>query len=205
MWWLPAAAALALFGARHGAAFDSAILQVQVLEGEGSIHTVGTRANRPFSVRVTDETGAPVEGAAVSFRLPEQETTGEFGGGSRHDVVVTGRDGRASVRSIQWNQFPGSIAIRVTAAKDQARAGTVINCFLAEGARSARSPRGEPTVRQPGRVPWKWIAVAGGGAAAGALAFGLGGKAAAATGQPTAAVPAPVVRVGAPTITVRQP
>ncbi len=202
MRWQIAAVSLALLGARPGAASDSAILQLQVLEGEGAIYTAGARAGRPIAVLVTDETGGPVVGAAVSFRLPDQEVTGMFATGMKHDVVVTGRDGRAWVRAIQWGRFPGPVVIRVTAAKEQARAGTVINCFIGE---SASRSSGEPVVRRSRGVPWKWIAVAGGGAAIGAVGFALGGGTGAAAPSAAAAATVARVQVGIPTFTVGPP
>ena len=49
-----------------------AILQIQVTGGEGSVHAPGARDARAIAVVVTDETGRPVDGAAVSFHLPDQ-------------------------------------------------------------------------------------------------------------------------------------
>src|SRR5437879_5619201 len=51
---------------------DPAILQVRVVDGEGAVYAIGTRATRGVTVQVTDETGKPVEGASISFRLPEE-------------------------------------------------------------------------------------------------------------------------------------
>ena len=44
-----------------------AILQIRVIEGEGAVHLPGSRSSRPITVEITEETGKPVAGAAVSF------------------------------------------------------------------------------------------------------------------------------------------
>jgi hypothetical protein len=58
----------------------SVIVQLKVLEGEGTVYRTGSRATRGLSVLVTDETGKPVANAAVSFQLPGEGATGTFFG-----------------------------------------------------------------------------------------------------------------------------
>src|ERR1700685_1502523 len=58
------------------------ILQIRILEGEGVAYPVGGRATRGVTIQVTDETGKPIEGASVSFRLPEEGPSGTFTNGS---------------------------------------------------------------------------------------------------------------------------
>jgi hypothetical protein len=108
----------------------SVIVQLRVVEGEGMVYPVGARATRGLTVLVTDETGKPVEGAAVSFRLPEEGPSGTFSGGLRTQVVTTQGDGKATVWGMQWNKTPGPLEIRITAVKDQARAGIVSTQYL---------------------------------------------------------------------------
>src|SRR5579862_769700 len=100
-----------------------AIVQLKVVEGEGVTHAAGGRAVKPLTVEVTDETGHPVAGAAVSFHFPEQGPSGIFVNGLRTDVVISDASGRAAVRGFQLNHSPGAFQIRITAAKDLARAG----------------------------------------------------------------------------------
>ena len=57
---------------------DPAIVQIKVIEGEGAVYAVGSRATRGIAIQVTDETGRPVEGASVSFRLPDDGPSGSF-------------------------------------------------------------------------------------------------------------------------------
>src|SRR5688500_1239305 len=79
-----------------------ATLRIRVLDGEGAIHTAGTRSSQPIVVFLTDESGRPVEGASVSVRLPDEGPTGVFASGMRTEIAVTGPDGRIAIRSIQW-------------------------------------------------------------------------------------------------------
>ena len=107
------------------------ILQMRVVEGEGLVHTTGTRSARPLTVLICDETGRPVEGASVSFRLPEEGPGGSFRGGLRTDVARTGANGQASIRNVEWNELPGPFQIRVIAARDRTRAGIAVPLYLA--------------------------------------------------------------------------
>lgn len=181
-----------------------AVLHIQVIEGEGAVHTPGSHSLRPLTVEITSETGQPVEGAAVSFHLPEEGPGGTFGNQLRTDVAITDAKGRASLRSLQLNHSPGPFQIRIVAAKEQAHAGAVSSQYIAEprsgkGATSLSAPAapGAPTAS---RSPLKWIvmAVAAGGAAA-AVAL-LAGRSSAGS---TAVAAAPTI--GTPTITVGKP
>src|SRR5258708_196342 len=119
-----------------GSCGASVIVQLKVVEGEGTVYRTGTRATRGLSVLVTDETGKPVVDAAVSFRLPDDGASGVFGSGLRTEVITTGPDGRATVWGMQWNKTPGPVEIRITAVKDQARAGLISTQYLSNAVAS---------------------------------------------------------------------
>ncbi|MEO8025767.1 MAG: hypothetical protein ABI823_04815 [Bryobacteraceae bacterium] len=177
-----------------------AILQLRVMEGEGVVYGLGSRATEGFMVQVTDETGRPVEGAAVSFLLPDSGPTGTFQNGSKTEVAVTKADGRASVWGMQWNRTPGPVAVRITAVKESARAGVLSQVYISEKVEARTDAHGGPSVKSGKR--WTTIliivaGVAGGGFAAGALS-GKGGAA-----SPTAASNAP--RIGSPTVILGKP
>ena len=178
-----------------------AILQIQVIEGEGEVHAPGSRSARPLTVGITDESGQPVAGAAVSFHLPEEGPSGLCANGLRTDVSVTDAQGRASLRGLRWNREPGRLQIRIIASKEQVRAGIVSFHYIAERGSGAASARGASRVSHRGR----WIAVlalAGGGAAAGVLASrGSGGAAPGGAG----AITIPPTSVGTPSIIVGKP
>ena len=109
---------------------DPAILLIHIMEGEGAVYPIGSRATRGVTVQVTDETGKPVNGAAVVFRLPQDGPSGTFSSGMQTEVVPTATDGRANVWGMQWNRVTGPMEVRITAAKGEARAGTVCGLYL---------------------------------------------------------------------------
>jgi len=174
-----------------------AILQVRVVEGDGAVYSVGSRATRGITVQVTDEAGKPVEAASVSFRLPDEGPGGAFSTGSKSEIATTRADGRASVWGMQWNRTAGSFEVRVTVVKGPTRAGTVCAQFLSDSPAAAASARMGPRRGHK----WLWIALAVGGAAAGAVvATGLASKA----GSGTSATP-PGLTIGTPTIILGHP
>jgi hypothetical protein len=155
-----------------------------------------------LTVLVTDETGQPIPNAAVSFRLPDEGASGVFSSGLRTEVVTTGPDGRASVWGMQWNKTAGPVEIRITAIKDQARAGIMSTVYLS--AETAATPRiggeGQFTAPHKGHGKLILIGLIAGGAAAG-LAFGRsqGVKNASATSASSG------ISIGGPSIIVGRP
>ena len=105
-------------------------IQLKILEGDGASYRVGTRAASGITVVVTDSAGQPVDKASVTFLLPDQGPSGVFNSGKRDQVVTTGPDGRATVWGMQWNKTAGPVEFRITAAKDQERAGTLATQYL---------------------------------------------------------------------------
>jgi hypothetical protein len=182
------------------AAAQTAILQIRVVEGEGAVHSPGSRTGRAVTVEVADDSGKPVPGAAVSFHLPEDGPGGSFVNGLRTDVAITDAHGRATARGFLPNRLPGRFQLRILASKQQARAGTVSFQYIGES--------GAGTV-SAAKSNKKWVALAAaaaGGVLAGAMAArGSGGKAIAPT-PPATTGPAPVVpTIGTPTISVGKP
>jgi len=178
---------------------NPAILQIRVIEGEGVAYSVGGRATRGVTVQVTDETGRPVQGASVSFRLPDDGPSGTFSNGSRTEVATTRPDGKASTWGMQWNKIEGSFEIRITAAKGAARAGTVCPVYLSKAAmaKATMETRSQPPVKLASSHKWLWITLAAGGAGIAVAAAALGAKSSAPAGPmltPTS--------VGTPTITI---
>ena len=174
-----------------------AILHIRIVEGEGAVYAPGSRSARPLTVEVTDETGAPVAGAAVSFHLPEEGPGGTFANGMRTEVAVTDSHGHASVHGLQLNRAAGRFQIRIVASKEQARAGMVSFQYVAEpGSGAAAATAGS----SHGYRKWLVVAVlAGGGAAAAILAVGRAGS------SPAAAPATITLTIGTPVITVGKP
>lgn len=211
---------------------ETVILQIHVLEGEGGVFPAAARAVRPLTVRVTDETGAPREGIAVTFRLPEEGVTGLFQNGLKTDLVLTAPDGKAVSPNITWGAMAGPVRIRVTAARDDARAGVLVPVYVSTLSADGGSGGGTLVAGAaiaPGAAPIRvesaggggggggggpklksrkgWVRLVGIAAAAGvggglALAMSSRGKAASSPGA--AAASAIPISIGQPTITVGQ-
>jgi hypothetical protein len=202
--WLAVNTAMADQSVQKGAPREIAILHIRVLSGEDSLQTAGAVSKHPIVVLITDESGRPVESATVSFRLPSDGPGGTFSTGLKSEVMTTGSDGRAGVFAIQWDGAPGSVQLRVTAVKGDARAGTILSLTLAEAgphvktaARLSRSAGAKTS----SRGKWAVLAIAIAGAAAGGLAAGLsqGGS------KTTPAASAPAVQIGSPSISIGRP
>lgn len=177
-----------------------AILQIRVIEGEGAVHLPGTRSPRPITVEITEETGKPVAGAAISFHLPEDGPGGAFVNGLRTEIVITDAHGRAKLHGLLANRIPGRFQIRILASKEQARAGTVSFQYVAEPRGGAASLSATPA----GRKKWIALAVAVAGGAVAGMVTTRGGAPGLAATLPSALVP-PVLSIGSPAITVVKP
>ena len=171
-----------------------------MLEGEGAINSAGSKSDRPIAVQLTDETGRPLEGVAVSFRLPEEGPGGTFEGRGKTEIVVTTPDGRAAARGIRWNRIAGPFQIRITAAKGESRAGTICSQYISDTPAAKASG-----TRRGGKAKWIALAAIAGGAAAG-VAVGMGGGS---QGQNPTTQPPPTasqpVQIGPPTISLGRP
>ena len=88
------------------------LLQLKIVSGEGVVHQAGARSREPLVVLASDELGRPVEGVAVSFRMPSEGPRGAFESGLATEVLITGADGRVAVRGIRWGRETGSTRIR---------------------------------------------------------------------------------------------
>ena len=173
-----------------------AALKVTLIEGDGAVYPAGSRATRGVTVKVTDDTGQPVEGATVSFSLPSDGPGGVFSSGARTEVASSRSDGGAGVWGMQWNRTPGPFGILITAVKGAARGGITCSQSLAVAA----APDHRQSRTGPGGHKWLWItlAVVGGAAGAGVAAAG-GGKTSASAPGSTA------IQIGAPTISLGRP
>ncbi len=175
----------------QAAAGDPASLKIRIVEGDGAAYALGSRSTRGIAVEVTDDTGKPVEEAAVSFRLPEDGPGGVFSNKSKTQIAATGRDGRASVWGMQWNRMPGTFEVRITVAKGDARAGTVCSQSLT----TATAPSAR---RSGGSHKWLWVALAVAGGA-GAAVLLAGRIESSSSGSATSSV---VTYIGSPTIAI---
>ncbi len=154
------------------------------------MHLPGIHSTRPLAVEVTDETGRPVPGAAVSFHLPESGPGGAFANGLRTEIVITDSRGRATLHGFQANHTGGRFQLRILASRDQARAGSVSFQYLAETKAAAAAA--------PASSHRKWIAI-GAGIAGGAVAALLASHGGSSPAAPSPAIaPSPAPTIGAP-------
>jgi hypothetical protein len=175
-----------------------AILQIQVVEGEGAVHVPGVRSTHPLVIAITDDAGRPVPGAAVTIHLPDTGPGGSFGNGLRTHIAMTDAHGRATVKTFQANRTAGRFQIRIVASKEQARAGTVSFQYI--GLPGTRATKTASATNHR-----KWIAIAaaaGGGTIAGVLASRSGTTPGTGTVVP---LPPPVLTIGTPAISVGKP
>jgi hypothetical protein len=170
---------------------DPGTLQIRIVEGDGAVYALGSRATRGITVEVTNETGKPMDGVSITFQLPDEGASGSFPNASKSQIATTGSDGRASVWGMQWNRTAGSFEVRITATKGDARAGTVCSLSLAAGK--------EASVRHGGSShKWLWIALAVAGGAGAAVAIGgrTGSTSPATSAVTTTSIGAPTIAIG---------
>lgn len=119
-------------GAHQAAPLQTATLRIRPVNGDKLQSSVGLPPPSKLIVIVEDSLGVPIPLATVSFRLPDSPLAGVFANGLRTEIATTGSDGRASSSPVHWPASP--IAVRVTAAKGDLRAGVVVTV---EGLKSA--------------------------------------------------------------------
>lgn len=165
-------------------------IKLVVQEGQGAINNIQQHRAKEPVVQVTDENGAPIQQASVSFQLPETGPGGVFGDGNKMLTVQTDEKGMAVGRGLHPNQVAGKFDIRVTASFQGATASVVISEINAE-----------PAAASGGSKKFLIIALIG-GAAAGGLAAAMGkGKSSSSLSVGTISTPPPTVLVpGTPTI-----
>ena len=134
---------LAESGAPVLAQTPAAPLRIVVVEGAAGINNIRTGSARDVVVRVEDESGAPVESAAVVFSLPAQGAGGAFPENAKTLTVMTDASGLATMRGVRPNRIAGKFQIHVNASRqgrtaraDVAQFNMVVPNAAEEGARS---------------------------------------------------------------------
>src|SRR5262249_13141045 len=82
--------------------------------GDGAFNDIQKKIGRNPIVKVTDEAGAPVEGARVTFELPSSGPSGTFAGGVRTLSTSSDAKGFASATGMTPNAVEGRFEIAVT-------------------------------------------------------------------------------------------
>ncbi len=108
-------------------------LEVLVVQGEGALNSLGQRATLSPIVEVRDQNHHPLPGAVVSFTLPTEGASGEFGKNSKTLTVVTDDHGRAEAASLRVNRIAGKLQIHVSASYRGRTARAMITQFNMAG------------------------------------------------------------------------
>jgi hypothetical protein len=165
-------------------------IKLVIQEGQGAINNIQQHHAKEPVVQVTDENGASIQQASVTFQLPETGAGGAFADDNKMLTVQTDEKGLAVGRGLHPNQTAGQFQIRVTASHQGATASAVISQINAA-----------PAAASGGSKKFLIIAAIGGAAAAG-LGAALGhGKSGSTPSVGTISTPPPTVLVpGTPTI-----
>jgi hypothetical protein len=169
-------------------------LQIEVLRGGDLVHEDRVPQGKDIVVRVTDDEGGAIAGAAVVFQLPSDGPGGAFAEDSRFATVMTDSEGLATAKGFQPNTQPGEFKVTVTASyRDYQSASAPVTQSNAEAV-------AKPDVATERRGSGRAIAIAVviAGAAAG-LALGLGGGGGSSGPAPPAPPPPVVITAGSPT------
>ena len=117
----------ALLGAQQPTAPGPKTLQITVLQGEGARNSILAGTSTPPLVEVRDQSGKPVAGAEVTFRLPASGPSGVFSEWMRTETVRTNPQGQAKPTGLIPNAPEGRFQILVTAAMGKATTEAAIN------------------------------------------------------------------------------
>jgi len=161
-------------------------LKVVVIEGQDAINNVHQPLPRDPVVEVQDGSGAPVQGASVTFFLPGTGPGGVFGNGTNTLTVTTDRTGRAVARGIHLNQQTGRFEIRVIASYQ----GQTATAFIAQTSVAGISTSGGGGSKKI----WIILALGAAAAAGGAIAATHGGSGGSSSNAPI------VITPGTPTV-----
>jgi len=158
-------------------------LKVVIVEGQGAINNIQQHRAKEPVVQVTDANNTPIEGATVSFLLPDTGASGFFGTTNRLLTIQTDAKGQAIGHGLRPNSVAGRFQIRVTASYRGETASAMI-------AQINATPAG--ATKGGGSKKFLIIALIG-GAAAGGAAAALGHKSG--SPQSVASIPAGTVLV----------
>jgi hypothetical protein len=104
-------------------------LSIVVTQGEGAANRIYKSTAQDPAIKVEDQDGKIVEGAAVVFTLPAGGASGEFSKGSKTITVLTDLTGAATAYGLKANGVPGKFAIHVTASYRGQMAQSAITQF----------------------------------------------------------------------------
>jgi hypothetical protein len=142
-------------------------LQILVLEGSKAESYPGSPGITPV-VEVRDDIDRPVEGAQVTFNLPQSGPGGTFARGDRSFTTKTNAQGQAMPMNFTVGPALGSFYVRVsTTYRDLSAQASILQTV-------AVRPRPTEAILRPRHPARKWVILGViGGASAGGLAYAL--------------------------------
>ena len=150
---------------------------IQIVEGDGAINSIRLHRGHEPKVRVVDNDGTPISGAAVTFVLPATGPSATFADSSLSITVMTDERGVAIGRALRPNGVPGQFRIRATTSwHDSPAVASIVQT------------NAEPVIRS-GHTKTIALIVLIAGAAGGGAAAALGHKSGAAAQNTTTVVP----------------
>jgi hypothetical protein len=158
-------------------------LTVTIVEGQGAINNVRSRASAEMVVLVEDEKQQPVPGASVAFTLPSQGPSGAFVNGEKTLVITTDSLGKAVARGLTPTKTEGKMEIRVTASHQGKTASATITQFNMAVQNQKNGGNG------------KWIAILVAAGAAGATGAVLATRGGSSPGPSPTPTPPPVITI----------
>jgi hypothetical protein len=163
-------------------------LQIEIFRGDQMVHQDRIPQGKDIVVRVTDDQGGAITGAAVVFQLPSDGPGGAFPEDSRFATVMTDSEGLATAKGFQPNTQPGEFKVTVTASyRDYQSASAAVTQTNGE---AVAKPDVATERKGSGRAIAIVVVVAG---AVAGLALGLGGGGGGSTGTTSPPPPPPVV------------
>jgi hypothetical protein len=108
----------------------AASLQIRLQESDTAALPVNSTSSSGYTVQVLDAAGAPVVGAAVALRMPDDGPSGTFADGNKASVAYTDSKGQVRFQQIHWNGSAGTAVVRVTVVKGATHAGALIQQSL---------------------------------------------------------------------------
>lgn len=119
-WTIPAAAPLP-------AVRQVSNLNIRVIQGDDALNNISTQTAQNPIVEIRDQNGNPVEGASVTFFLPENGPSATFTGGGTILGTVTDGNGRAAATGLTPNDVQGQFDIQVQATYEERTVTTSIS------------------------------------------------------------------------------
>ncbi len=168
-------------------------LQIEIVRGNQMVHQDRVPQGKDIVVRVTDDEGHAIAGAAVVFQLPSDGPGGAFPEDSRFATVMSDADGLATAKGFQPNTQPGEFKVTLTASYRDYQSASA--AALQTNAEAVAKP--DVATEHKGNGRMIAIAVVIAGAVAG-LAVGLGGGSKSSPAPP-APPPPVVITPGTPT------